>query len=165
MHMQGGQPDTRIRATYPYDTRYMVWLIAVKENNRVWEILLYALQNKIKLAIAFVFALIICFNCFTKTVAWRKISKVYVYQPNRTRSSLVFESFVTFLGLPLEKLSKNMRIRIIVCMCIWFTLIIRCSYTSPLLTFLKMRHYNDFIDTINDAQKHGVKFGGVWKMY
>lgn len=166
-HMPLDSSDRRLLISYPYDMKHSVWVTAVAENRRAWEILLYPLQSKVWIAIVLLFVVIVFFSLCMKTFAWRKLMKFFRVEAMRANDSFVFNSFILFLGLPINRLSKKMTLRIVVCTWIWCTFLLRCSYTSSLLTVLKMRHYDDYLDTIREARYYGLKFGGhqIWKPY
>jgi hypothetical protein len=142
-----------------YNSIDMVWAARLPMLKPSWEKIFYPLKTDTRVALFFMFIAIIWINMCLKTKFWRKIRTALDIAPLNV--SLFFNTWVIFLGIPVNKLPSKTALRVITVYWLWSCHIIRTAYQAALVSSMKMQLYEDYMVNFNDDINIMYPFGGV----
>ncbi|XP_026322181.1 uncharacterized protein LOC113231859 [Hyposmocoma kahamanoa] len=141
-----------------YNFVHFVWITRPTQFESSSLKLLRPFRMDTHIAVATTYTLVIGLALLTKTKFWTEFStKINI---NRSQSSVVFYSWMLFLGLPTNVLPKKRTLLVIVYIWIWYTFLIRTIYQAALINSLKHNVYLPNYDTVEAANDAGFRFGG-----
>ncbi|XP_053603844.1 uncharacterized protein LOC128671419 [Plodia interpunctella] len=145
--------------SFPYYSMEMVWTTRLPDLKPSWEKLLRPLETMTRVALSIMFIIIVIINAFLKTKMWERIRTPL--NISRTKSNLLFKSYIIFLGMSVSRMPIKPALRIFVFSWLWFSFIMRCAYQATLFNSLRTTYYDETFDDIRDAIQAGYTYGGT----
>lgn len=142
-----------------YNALDMVWVTSPAKLKPQWQKLFRPFTLEVHCSIIVIFCIILAVDMFLKTKWWEKVR--YEMKMEQLTSSVLFHSWMTFMGLPVNSLPKKSILSIIVLMWILFCFIIRTIYEVALIDALKDNVFYPNFENIEDAIKNQYPLGGV----
>ncbi|XP_047022403.1 uncharacterized protein LOC124631827 [Helicoverpa zea] len=148
--------------SFTYYSMDIVWATRLPAQQAPWQKLLHPLNIYIRIILLLMFICIIFMNTFCKTNAFKVISKIRdFFKIAPPKYSLLFYSWVVFLGVPILRTPERRSFVVTVYTWIWFCFIMRSAYQAALMNSLKNPAYLDNLKTFQEVLKENYPFGGL----
>lgn len=143
--------------SYPYYSMDIVWTARYPALLPYWRKIINPLKRDVYFVIIFMFIGIILLNTLIKMNICRNL--LHIFKIVQLKQNMLFYSWLTFLGMPISKISNRMFFRILICSWIWFCFIIRTAYQTALISCLKHNTYRAKLNNWTDVI--GFPYGGM----
>ncbi|XP_035439193.2 uncharacterized protein LOC118268704 [Spodoptera frugiperda] len=145
--------------SFTYYSMDIVWAARLPSQKSSWEKLLSPLTILLRVLLVLMFFSIGFGNTLCNTTIGRKLRTVF--QIPTPKYSLLFYSWILFLGMPILRSPTRKSFLVLVYTWIWFCFVIRSVYQAALINSLKNPAYLPNLKSFQDVIKDGYPFGGL----